>query len=448
VPPQIALILFLAFISFIMYIDQKRTQLSGPIVWIIALWILYSGSKGLGVFLNVHTTIEAGSPPDRYFQIIIGLLAIFILIKRHFPISSTFKQNIYYFFILFYFLLSVVWARDPAISFRRWIREFIALLVVLLLMSEKSPIKTLISAFRKAIYAALPLSLLLIKYFPIYGREYGRWSGEVMWVGIAHQKNDLAMLCAISILFLAWTLLKNFKEWKKLNYKMPVFVDIFMFFLAIYLMLGPKRTFNYSATSTLSLIVGLVFMGYFKTASNKGANIKNKIVVSAIIIIAIGTILPFSGKIPIKTLPGLFNRTETLTGRTEIWKSLVPYAKKNILLGYGYGGFWTTSLRNLIASHAHNGYLDTILDLGLIGLIIFIIYILNILKKNANFLDEENQIPWFFLALIFMVLVRNIAESPLAEFTSYSMWLILAWSFIINTNHDLNKIDYSLNGLK
>jgi len=318
----------------------------------------------------------------------------------------------------------------------------------LLLISEKSPIKTLISAFRKAIYAALPLSLLLIKYFPIYGREYGRWTGELMWIGIASQKNGLAMLCAISILFFAWSIYHDLQEWKKLIYKLPVFVDIFMVSLATSLMLGPKRSFNYSATSTLSLIIGFICIGLLKTASNKGANIKNKIVVSAIIIIAIGTILPFSGKIPIKTLPGLFNRTETLTGRTEIWKSLVPYAKKNILLGYGYGGFWTTSLRNLIASHAHNGYLDTILDLGLIGLIIFIIYILNILKKNANFLDEENQIPWFFLALIFMVLVRNIAESPLAEFTSYSMWLILAWSFIINTNHDLNKIDYSLNGLK
>ncbi len=444
-PPQIALIIFLAFIFFIIYIDQKRTQLSGPVVWIVAIWILYSGSKGLGVFLNVQTTIEAGSPPDRYFQIIMGLIAIFILIRRHFPISSAIKQNKYYYLLLFYFLLSVIWARDPAISFRRWGREFIALLIALVLVSEDNPTKTLIGAFKKAIYAALPISLLLIKYFPLYGREYGRWTGELMWVGIASQKNGLAMLCSISILFLGWSLLQDLKDWKHLNYKLPFFVDLFMVFLAIYLMLGPKRTFNYSATSTLSLIVGFVFMGLFKTVSNKGFNIKNKIAITAIIIIAIGTILPFSGKIPIKTLPSLFNRTETLTGRTEIWQSLVPYAKKNVLLGYGYGGFWTTSLRNLIASHAHNGYLDTILELGLIGLILFIIYILNLLKKQADFLDGENQISWFFFALIFVVLVRNAAESLLAEFTSYSMWLILAWSFIINKNYDLNETESSFN---
>lgn len=444
-PSQIALIVFLAFISFIIYIDQKRTKISGPIVWIVAIWILYSGSKGLGVFLNVHTTMEAGSPPDRYFQIIMGLVAIFILIRRHFPFSSTFKQNTYYFLILFYFLLSVIQARDPAISFRRWGRESIALLIVLLLVSEDDPTKTLIGAFRKAIYAALPISLLLIKYFPIYGREYGRWSGEVMWVGIASQKNGLAMLCSVSILFLAWTLLQDIRNWKQLNYKLPLFIDILMVGLATYLMLGPNRTFSYSVTSTLSLIFGLVFMGLFKIASKRGIDLKQKVIITAIIIIAIGTILPFSGEIPIKTLPSLFNRTETLTGRTEIWQSLVPYAKKNIFLGYGYGGFWTTSLRNLIASHAHNGYLDTILELGLIGLILFVIYILNLLNKISNFLAGEFQISWFFLALIFMVLVKNIAESPLAEFTSYSMWLVLAWSFIINKNYNLNKTECSFN---
>ncbi|MBC7364164.1 MAG: O-antigen ligase family protein [Candidatus Aminicenantes bacterium] len=440
-PSQIALIVFLAFISFIIYIDQKRTQLTGSLVWIVAVWILYSGSKGLGVFLNIHTTMEAGSPPDRYFQIIMGLVAIFVLIRRHFPISSAIKQNKYYYLLLFYFLLSVFWARDPAISFRRWGREFIALLIVLLLVSEDNPTKTLIGAFRKAIYAALPLSLLLIKYFPFYGRVYGRWSGEVMWVGIAGQKNGLAMLCSVSILFLAWTLLQDIRNWKQLNYKLPLFIDIFMVGLATYLMVGPDRTFSYSATSTLSLIFGLVFIGLFKIASKRGIDLKQKVIITAIIIIAIGVILPFTGKIPTKTLPTLFNRTETLTGRTEIWQSLVPFAKKNILLGYGYGGFWTTSLRNLIGSHAHNGYLDTILDLGLIGLIFFIIYILNLLKKNASFLDGENQITWFFSALIFIALIRNIAESPLTEFTSYYMWPILAWSFIVNKIYDLNKIE-------
>lgn len=430
--PQFALIGFSIFIFLIIYIDKKRDNNFKFSGWLIAIWILYSGSKGLGIFLNIETTIEAGSPPDRYFQIILGLLAILILIKRNFSFTAAIKQNVLYFFILSYFLFSVLWAQNQTISFKRWGRELIAAIIALLLVSEEYPLKTLIIAFRKAIYAALPISILLIKYFPVYGREYGRWSGELMWTGIASQKNGLAMLCAISILFLLWSIFHDVKNWRQLNFKLPVLIDVLMFFLALYLLLGPERTLGYSATSTLSLLVGLIILVLLKTLSTRGSDIKNKVIITAIIIIVIGILLPFSGKIPLKTLPGLFNRSATLTGRTEIWRAIVPYAKKNILFGHGYGGFWNTSLRSEIASHAHNGYLDTILELGLIGLSLFTFYIINLIKKTVRLLYERENTSSLFMALIFMILVRNIAESPLTEFTSYSMWLLLAWSFIVN----------------
>lgn len=436
--PQIALIFVLAFISFAIYHEHKRSEGISGAVWIIALWLLYSGSKGLGFFFHVQTTTEQGSLYDRNFLLLLGAIATIILIKRRFPLVTMLKSNWIVTLIITYMLISVAWSQYPAISFRRWGRESIALIIALLLASENDPARTLSSALRKAIYAALPLSFLLIKYYPPYGREYGRWTGEVMWTGIASQKNGLAMLCAISILFLFWYIWEKWENERRFTSIIAISIDIFMIILAAYLMMGPQHTLTYSATSFLTLITGIVIMLLVTMASKKEVKLDKIIITSTIIVVSIGISIPFSGKLPSETLPKLLNRSVTLTDRTQIWTSLVPYAKKHILLGYGYGGFWTTELRNHIASHAHNGYLDTILDLGLIGLFLFIVFILKMIIKSLESLKNKIYLSFYLLPLIFIIILRSISESPFGEFNSFYMWLILSWSFgIIKENTQL-----------
>jgi len=438
-PPQLALTLGLVFLGIIIYVEHQNSkkEVTG-VVWIIALWILYTGSKGLGFFLNVNTTIEAGSPPDRYLLLSLGILSLIILINRHFSLSTALKQNTLVSGIVFYFLLSVLWSGAPEVSFRRWGREAIALIIALLLISEKNPVQTLSSALKKAVYVALSLSIILIKYFPAYGRSYGRWSGEVMWEGIASQKNGLAMICVISILFFIWSISQTIKDRKYFYSKLMLLVDSFMVLLALYLMMGPQKTLTYSATSLLSLIAGLISLAFFRVKSRFSKKIEKNILIIAVILIIIGITIPFSGKLPIKSLPKLLNRNETLTNRMAIWSSLLPYAKKHILLGYGFGGFWTTFLREQIGSHAHNGYLNTILDLGLTGLFLFIIFIIKLLNQSIKLLTSNSQAAVLFISLILMLLVRNIAEVSLGEFTSFFMWLLLAWSFILKTGENMS----------
>lgn len=163
-PAHLALILVIGFISILLYIEVKWSGETRLAIWIISLWLLYSGSKGLGVFFNINTTIEAGSIPDRYFLLGLGVFGILILLKRRFQWQLTFKKNWLFMLILAYMLLSVTWSSVPGISFRRWGREFIVLIVACLLLSETNPLKAFFSTFRKVIYIYLPLSLVLIKY--------------------------------------------------------------------------------------------------------------------------------------------------------------------------------------------------------------------------------------------------------------------------------------------
>ncbi len=227
-PSQIALISIAIFVFIIIIIEHRQSRISGAAIWILSIWLLYSGSKGIGSFLNINSTIESGSPSDRYFLFGIGIIAILVLLKRKFQWGQILKRNWLIVLILAYMLLSVTWAKDPGISFRGWGRQAIALIMMCLLVSEESPVESFGSAFRKTVYAYLPFSLLLIKYFPLYGRQYNRWTGEVSWVGLSSQKNGLALFCTFSIIFLVWSIWQNLVNWRKLPSKLLLLVDIFM----------------------------------------------------------------------------------------------------------------------------------------------------------------------------------------------------------------------------
>ncbi|MFT4089409.1 MAG: O-antigen ligase [Asticcacaulis sp.] len=70
----------------------------------------------------------------------------------------------------------------------------------------------------------------------------------------------------------------------------------------------------------------------------------------------------------------------TLTGRTDIWDSLLRLSDKAPWLGYGYKAFWTPdSIPAAVVREetgwkvpsAHNGWLDLLVQLGWVGVILF-----------------------------------------------------------------------------
>jgi len=423
-----------------LYIEHKQSREISKAVWLPAIWLLYSGSKGLGIYFNINATMEAGSPPDRYFLLTLGIIGIFILQKKSHPWLSTLKKNRPLISIIVYMLISVTWSRVPGISLRRWSKEAIAIIIALLIISEKNYIESFSSAFRKTIYIALPFSLMLIKYFPEYGIQYGISSGELMWVGIAGQKNGLALICCFAIIFLLWFLWRDIPKWKISSTKVRTFIDISMIFLAVYLMMGPRRTFTYSSTSFLVLLIGVLSIFIFKTMVIKKSKINSNLIsLILLIIIIIGIFMPFTGKIPIRQVPEIVGRDETLTGRIRIWNALTPYAYKKFVLGYGFGGFWTTSLAKQISISAHNGYLDTILNLGLVGLLFFSFFLISSAKRSSELVVSVWDESILVLSMIFMLSVHNISEATLSYVEAFPTSLIVLSSFLINEKYFLRQ---------
>ncbi len=417
--PALAFFLTIAFVVTVLVHDHIKYKDFSQALWIPTLWLIYTTSKQIGVWLNIETTMEAGSPPDRIFLIILGVLAIIVLSKRKLNIPVILKNEPVFALLIVYMFLSIFWARSPEISLRRFLRDFIGIMVVFLVASEKDPIEAVKIIFRRAIFIFLPFSLMLIKFFPNLGRQYSI-AGELMWTGMAPQKNELALFCAFSLLFLVWSLIANGIKKLILEDKIYVLISLIMIGLAVYMFLGPRRSLVHSATSLIALLLGFLVLTI--------PFLKKSIIYSGILLffIVFGTIIPFLGKVKgFEWVPSLLGRTETLTGRIIIWNALVPFAKKKLLFGHGYGGFWTTSLRQTIAVTAHNGYLDTILNLGIVGLLLFVAFIKKMSAKIYDFKNESKEISGLTLSFLMMLAVHNVGESSLSYFSIFPFSLIL-----------------------
>jgi O-antigen ligase len=81
------------------------------------------------------------------------------------------------------------------------------------------------------------------------------------------------------------------------------------------------------------------------------------------------------------TILEMMGKDATLTGRTEIWDAVIPYIYQRPWLGWGYGAFWSTDnpaamqiadSLHWFAPQAHNGLLEMLLHVGVVGTAIFI----------------------------------------------------------------------------
>ena len=112
---------------------------------------------------------------------------------------------------------------------------------------------------------------------------------------------------------------------------------------------------------------------------------------------------PVLGNIIIK----IFGKRPTLTGRTEIWANTVDAFLRTPIIGYGDFPYITYDIR--VAAHAHNEYLNIAVQYGVIGLAIYLSFVLRIIKKIDNM--KNILYKYAFISLFFGLFSAQIVES-------------------------------------
>lgn len=430
-PSLIALVLCAGFVIFLLRPEPRQAPAVTRALWIPIIWMLYIASKPIGIWFQAESSNpDAGSPMDRAFLTVLMLLALAVIVQRKTPGMAVLRENPWLMALIVFMLVSVIWSPIPGISFKRWIREFQAVLMALVVFSEPSPRQALESLLRRTTYILIPFSLVLIKYFPRYGVEYGRWSGAQEWLGVAQQKNSLASMCIISGVFLIWSL---FRRWKKIGPpagKYQTGAEGLLLLLTFYLLGGPSHSVFYSATSAYALVAGLLCCAwiFLRKKSKKSLPAGPLLAVMSFIII-LGVATVFVGGSGIRFAASSAGRDATLTGRTLVWTSLLPVVLRSPFVGLGFGGFWTSKTRDIFRiSGAHSGYLDILLGIGFIGLILAAMFLLSSCRKAHRELSQDFYWGLLWLCYLMMSVVHNIGESSLDSFTSQMTAVLLLFA--------------------
>jgi exopolysaccharide production protein ExoQ len=419
-PPILALALCSAFGIFLLWLDHKQAPDVSPAIWIPTIWMFHIAGKPLAAYFPSSGATAESSPLDRAFLVGLLLFALWILVKRKLDWSRALQVNPWLIALVCYMLISILWSNIPETSFNRWVREIVAVAMAFIVFSESSPRQALESILRRTVYILIPFSLLLVKYYPEYGVDYGRWSGGMMWIGATLHKNGLGRLCLISIFFLLWVIVMRRLDHKKPFWKFQTHVDIFILAIALILMRGPGGG-SYSATSITSLAVGLLAFFCFLLMKNAGTRIKaGVLVVIVAFIIIFGIAAVFSGGSNIAFISSSTGRDSTLTGRTAVWAALLPVAMQKPLLGHGFGGFWTPrTMEYFNIPSAHNGYLDTLLELGFVGFSLLFGAVI-LACRNAHY-EQAGNFGWgtLWICFILMAVIHNITESSMQSLTTH-----------------------------
>jgi O-antigen ligase len=353
-----------------------------------------------------------------------------MLIKRRFVLLRALQENTWLVVLFAFMFVSILWSAVPFTSLKRWIHEIVAVIMGFVVLTEKNPRQAVECVVRRTIYILIPLSLLLIKYFPQYGLDYISWSGTPMWIGVADQKNGLGQLTSFATIFLIWSLQKRFRLPDSQKIRYLTLAELIIWIIALYLSKGSAA--GYSATAFVTLAVALIFFSGLLWLKKKGKILgQNAIMAFFTILIIFGASAPLIGRLPAGDITSSLGRDSTLTGRTENWATLLPVALTKPVLGHGLGGFWTSENLGKFYFPAHNGYLEVLLILGFVGLLLFSMFLISSARKAQNQLTREYEWGVLWICWLTMALLYNITESSLHSFSSLSMavplWLALSY---------------------
>jgi exopolysaccharide production protein ExoQ len=124
-------------------------------------------------------------------------------------------------------------------------------------------------------------------------------------------------------------------------------------------------------------------------------------------------------------LLGRMESADSLSGRVPVWKECVAFIMKRPMTGYGFNSFWTPGHILEISEKAewgvpgaHNGYLDIVLGLGILGGITFVaILFLSIRRSLSLYTKTRNHFYAFSVAILVfysLVMLMDVIASAVS----------------------------------
>lgn len=266
---------------------------------------------------------------------------------------------------------SIIWSDYSFTSFKRLFQIYCIINVTMVFLLYFNSERDLLQNIKYVLYPYLIISILSVVTIP------GALDPNFRtWRALTPHKNVLGQIGVISTILCYMV----YQYEKKFNGKI---LAIFMMTISVLLTVG-----SYSSTSIIILLIVMGFSFVFltdKIFKPIGIRFTVSILIVIVLIIMVFAIMIVQPTL-VEVITDLFGKDTSFSGRTDLWSYMMLEIAKHPIFGTGYQGFWIIENDSLLAlykifvwlpNQSHNGYIDIWNELGIVGLVLFSLLVLN-----------------------------------------------------------------------
>jgi O-antigen ligase len=397
-------------------VEQPRPllRLAAGFLVFIALLYQYVGTNPLsGGDVDTVQLSAGGSVVNQVSRIGLFVLAVpFFLIGARQTLTLL-KAAAPLLAVYAWLALTILWSDYPAITLRRLIGEGLLLFVLVAVIPNSLGMRQLFWSLAAALAAVILLNWISIALFPAIAESPGGTRG------IYSSKNTAGSVGLVACVVLGGACFVA-TDWRK-----RALLFVLWLSAAAFLYKTESKT---SQGAAVLILVGFPIVYLMFTRSRANGVL---IAIASLVAVAVAVMLVAFFDLSREWVLAAIFGDPTLTQRTTIWSALLQNLRERPFLGVGWAAFWEVGREfnpinapanaffrdAALINTAHNGYIDMMLQAGLIGLMLKVFVIARLIYVYAGLvvrLDLALPHRRAFAALMACALaavVNNMTES-------------------------------------
>jgi O-antigen ligase len=369
------------------------------------------------------TAMEEDSIYRKLARLTCSLLILLLLSTRFGEILTVCKKSKLLLLLPVLAFVSALWSQNPLHTLVDALNLLLTALFAIYLF-VRYPGERVVSFLSFAAFVSLALCVLSVVVFPSVGIDSYQ---QDAWRGIFGQRNNCAATCTLFLVVGLHAPVRGLIE--QLIRWSVVFLSL------VFIVMSGSRTGWLVTALAIVLICGLRFVARIRSLDR---------LFFLMVLIVPSLFAAFLIASNFDQILTAMDKDPTMTQRTVIWAQVLPSIAKHPFLGYGYSSFWQglngESMQAVLTTgwmegQAQDGYLDILLQLGLLGLIPIAVLFLRGFAQAVKAIGRKQLPPAMLLAIVILplILVENIGESslllPLGIPWFYALIAMLTLSF-------------------
>lgn|GEM_PF-3540161 len=330
------------------------------------------------------------------------------------------RINRYLLFLLAYILLLGIAFNGGALDFWLKYASYIGVIIVANHVVKAMQFDAFVDQMTKALKAILIICLILAAMAPVIA--FHVIDGQNSLNGLYAQKNTFGRLLYFLLFFISLQLVMR-------GGRMRMREGVWIGVCAISLLLSNSRT-----SQVMGLILALVPFA-FKWRSVRLSLVPMLLMVAILTMIGFATGMVEFGEVGSNhDYISVLGMEIPLTGRATIWQGALEGLNKEgrWLFGFGLEGFYGSNFKSYVSNiglgvfvpaDSHNGYIDLILNFGIVGAFIFLAIGMKLYFNASRFPAGGAKIA--ILSFLVLYLGSNLTESYFVKTSNITSFMFL-----------------------